>query len=174
MSLHFLIDGYNVIKRIDSLKVIHPLEKARVSLVKVIQAKRFMSSGDNQVTIVFDGKNNLDLCLNQNKDRIKIIFSRGESADETIKRIAEGSGKPKQIIVVTDDKAIVFFVRSLGVKTMSVSEFIGEERRQFTSMGLRKRAQEARDSLKKELSYEQQEAINQELKRVWGERKRFP
>ena len=165
MSLHFLIDGYNVIKQVDSLKDMHSLKDARFSLVEIIRVRHLTGSENNRVTIVFDGDENLNLFQKQNKTQFKIIFSKAESADESIKKIVQDASHPKQIVVVTDDKAIVFFVTSLGAKAMSVNEFLGEK--QLDKKSLRKKIRRKTESQKIELTYQQQEAINQELRRLW-------
>jgi len=125
-----------------------------------------MRSKHNQITIVFDGKNDFNL-LHGNLDNntsIKVIFSKGESADERIKKIVQGSHNPKHIVVVTDDKEIIYFSRSVGAKTMSASEFLDKESRQSGS----KQRRGTEESTKTELTYQQQETINQELRRLWG------
>ena len=165
MSLHFLIDGYNVIKQIDSLRDIRTLKDARMSLMRIIQARRLMGSKNNQVEIVFDGKGDYNFYPDQSRGQIKIIFSKGESADETIKRIVSNTANPKQKMVVTNDKAIIFFIRSCGAKAMSVSEFFKGEQEQLDSK--QKQIRREAESLKLELTYQQQEAINQELRKIW-------
>lgn len=171
MSLHFLIDGYNVIKQVDSLKDMRSLRNARMSLVKIIQGKRLLKGRGNQVTIVFDGRDDFNLsgALTENRGRnpIKIIFSKGESADETIKRMLDGSANPRQSVVVTDDKAIIFFSRSLGATAMPVCEFLGQEEKQLNKRLPKQRRQKNAELLKIELTHQQQESINQELRRIW-------
>ena len=168
MSLHFLIDGYNVIKRTDSLKDLSSLRHARMSLVKAIQARRLAGSKNNQVTIVFDGRADFDFYQPQRKGQIKIFFSSDESADEVIKRMVGESGNPKQIVVVTDDKAIAHFIRSAGARAMPVLDFISRDKRQPAGKArLKHTGQGERELAKAELTYQQQEAINQELNDIW-------
>ena len=166
MSLHFLIDGYNVIKQIECLKDLDVLRDARESLVRIIQSSRLMKSKNNQATIVFDGKGDFNFCRGEDKGSLKRIFSKGESADETIKRIVNDAANPKQMVVVTDDKAIIFFIRSLEAKRMSVSEFLGGIKRQL-SLRSKQKGRESPESLKTEITCQQQEAINQELREYW-------
>ncbi len=163
MSLHFLIDGYNAIRRIESLRCIRILEDARMSLIEFIQANGLAGSKNNRVTIVFDGKEGFDIGSAQNKGVIKIIFSRGESADETIKRLVEISSNPKQIVVVTDDRAIVFSTKAFGVNAMSISEFFSRVKKRSVSRAAGQKNIES----KLELTYQQREAINLELKKFW-------
>ena len=166
MSLHFLIDGYNVIKQVECLKDLDVLRDARASLVRIIQSSRLMKSKNNQATIVFDGKGDFNFCRGEDKGSLKTIFSKGESADETTKRIVNDVANPKQMVVVTDDKAIIFFIRSLGAKRMSVSEFLGGIKRRL-SLQSKQKGRKNPESLKTEITYQQQEAINQELREYW-------
>lgn len=165
MSLHFLIDGYNAIMQFDLLKDINNLEHARMSLVNIIQAKRLPGGKDSRVTVVFDSKIKYDLCLAQNKGAIKIIFAKDESADEVIKRMVDYSEKPEQMMIVSNDREIIFFTRSLGAKTMSVKEFFSKELKQ--SQLPRKQREQKKGTLKATLPFQQQETINQELRKLW-------
>ena len=72
------------------------------------------------------------------------------------------SRNPKQIVVVTDDKAIMFFIRSLKAKAMSVDDFFSKQQKK-----LDKKPTEKAESAKIELTYQQQQEINQELSRLW-------
>ena len=168
MSLHFLIDGYNAIKQVKSLNRIRSLNEARVALIKSIQAKRLLKSKNNQITVVFDGKRDLSLTGQADKIRgdspLNIIFSKGESADEVIKRMVQDSSRPRQIIVVSDDKGIVYLTNSLGAKAVSPAEFLREEQKPRPEKQYTKTRPEP---LKIELSYQQQEEINRELRRIW-------
>ena len=177
MSLHFLIDGYNAIKQVKSLNRIRNLSEARVALIKSIQAKRLLKSKNNQITVVFDGKEECGFSFFTPKDYpskadfpfksktpLNIIFSKGESADEVIKRMVQDSSRPRQIIVVSDDKGIVYLTNSLGAKAMSPAEFLHEEQKPRPKKQYTKRRAEP---LKIELSYQQQEEINRELRRIW-------
>jgi predicted RNA-binding protein with PIN domain len=166
MSLHFLVDGYNAIKQTRSFKNIRNLEAARVSLVKAIQSRRLLRGRNNQVTIVFDGSDEFNLNLNR-QNPIKVIFSKGESADETIKRVVDNSNNPKQLVVVTNDKSIIFFTRSLGAKTMSVDEFLKSRQRNPGRRMLNQSLEKSIESAKIELTYQQRAAINQELRKIW-------
>jgi predicted RNA-binding protein with PIN domain len=125
MSLNYIIDGYNVIKQVSFLTG-KKLRSGREGLVKFIEVYQPHGSRRNQVTLVFDGK--ADICSPQMESRIHVIFSHGESADDKIKRMVECSKNPKCIVVVSDDKEIIFYCRSLGANISSVKEFIGNSK----------------------------------------------
>ena len=120
MSLHFLIDGYNLIKRNPAFAG-KKLEDGRQALISFIEHNRPQGSLRNSVTIVFDGKPGMyGLPYAQ---EVSIVFTEYESADDLIKYRVEESRNKKEIIVVTDDKQLMLYVRGLGSGVMSVGEF---------------------------------------------------
>lgn len=88
---------------------------------------------------------------------IKVIFSRNESADLRIKKIAELVSNPKNLIVVSDDKEISIFIKSCGAKSISVEEFLGSKDKAGKLLPLSE----------EELTYSQMHKINEELKKLW-------
>lgn len=117
--LHYLIDGYNVIRQISFLSD-KTLRGEREGLIRFIEQKK--PQGKNEITIVFDGQKGVSSPSLPNNE-VRIIFTKGISADEKIKKIVEKSDA-KQMVVVSDDKEIKFCVRNLGAKVLSVKEFI--------------------------------------------------
>jgi len=164
MSLQYIIDGYNVIR--------HPsfnfpkVKDERVALVEFIKSKRPCGSLRNKIIIVFDGNFHMPE-QSKNSDSMDVIFTKKETADEWIKRRIESEANPKNTIVVSDDKEIKFFVKSVGGRAIGVDEFIN---RKAKSRGLHKKDAEALASaLKPELTYSQIDQINRELKKIWLE-----
>lgn len=123
MSLHFIIDGYNLIKQTPGLNK-SSLEGSRASLIQFIKVSRPQGSQNNRVTIVFDGQANVSMSWPAYQDSgIRIIFSQGMSADERIKELVESAGNPKNIVVVTNDRDIQVCVRRLQARIKTVQEF---------------------------------------------------
>ena len=162
MSLHFLIDGYNAINKLKPLKNRLSLKDARLSLINMIQEKKL--SGSNKLTVIFDGREQFSFFYKQNSGLIKIIFSSCESADELIKRKVAESDNPRGLVVVSDDKAIAYFIKSMGAKAVSVDTFFGK------AIQLQKNSNPCSDKQlqKRKLTYRQKEKINQELRKIWG------
>ncbi|MFH0935314.1 MAG: NYN domain-containing protein [Candidatus Omnitrophota bacterium] len=156
MSLQFVIDGYNIIR--------HPLlastsskgREQRAAFIEFMHSNKLTGSPNNSVTIVFDGYPDSGLLEEDFKD-INIIFSRRQSADERIKAIVERSAGAKNIVVVSNDKEIKFFARSLGANVLAVEEFIGQKKKKRT----------ASQPLKPELKPSQMHSINRELRKLW-------
>ena len=120
MALHFILDGYNIIKNNDALAELS-LEVGRRKLVTLLETRRPQGSAQNKVTVVFDGQPGVGPF--QNPGPVKVIFSCGQSADEKIKQMVGRSESRKAIVVVTDDRAIQYYVRSLGAGILGVREF---------------------------------------------------
>ena len=154
MSLHYLLDGYNVLKKIPAFRDL-PLEDGRKGLLRWIDDSRPQGSVNNQVTVVFDG--HPDHFSVPPLGEIRVIFSDGCSADDTIKLMVEEDLSRKNCVVVSDDKDIFLYARSLGAKVMSVKAFTSKSRGFQTSQ----------DSGGKYISLSRQEKINKELKVIW-------
>ena len=112
MEKTIIVDGYNVIY--SKNPKIKELEAARNMLIQ--HSKLFRGK---KIIIVFDGK----LGVSSNHET-NVIFTKGESADDYIKRFVRDSKTPNHITVVTRDKSIIGFVKSIGASVMSPSEFL--------------------------------------------------
>ncbi|MDP2653028.1 MAG: NYN domain-containing protein [Candidatus Omnitrophota bacterium] len=121
MALHYLLDGYNVIHKVPAL-VSAKLEDAREGLVRLVETHRPQGSVNNRVTVVFDGQPGI--VGNVRGGEVAVVFSSGESADDRIKRIVDESGNKRSCVVVTDDRDVQYYVRSLGARVVGVAEFL--------------------------------------------------
>ena len=158
MSLHFLLDGYNILKQNSTFRDL-PLEDGRKGLLKWIDQTRPQGSVNNQVTVIFDG--HPDYFGSSSPGEIRVIFSDGCSADDTIKRMVEEDADPKNCVVVSDDKDIYLYARSLGARIMSVGAFTS------VRAGFKTAPTGSQDSGGKYISLSRQEKINKELSQVW-------
>lgn len=162
MSLHYLLDGYNIIKQSDFLSSGASKKDVRSGLVRFITDKNPCGSSNNKVTIVFDGKSDMVGFMpygeSTRKYGMEVIFTSNESADDKIKELVSSSKNPKMIVVVSDDKEIQFFIRSCGARPMGVVEFIKKGNPVKKNID---------DSTKIGLSYHQIAQINAELKKIW-------
>jgi len=148
------LDGYNILKQISAFRDL-PLEDGRKGLLRWIDQARPQGSVNNQVTVVFDG--HPDYFGSSSLGEIKVIFSDGCSADDTIKRMVDVDADPKNCVVVSDDKDIYLYARSLGARIMSVAAFTSKS----------KVIHGRQDSGGKYISLSRQEKINKELSKVW-------
>lgn len=152
MSLHFILDGYNLIKKIpdfSSKKIKH----AREDLIRLIEEKRLTGSKRNRVTIVFDGDS--ENLSSKEKSPFEIIFSR--DADQKIRDIVKKEDNPKNIVVITDDRQLQDSVRILGAKVQDLESFLEKLRKPKVIL----------EDPKLELSSKLKDEITEELKKIW-------
>lgn len=152
MEETIIVDGYNVIYSVNSKT--QDLELAREELIRHI--KMF---GNKRVIIVFDGK----FGVTSNHDK-NVVFTKGETADDYIKRFVSGSKYPDHITVVTRDKGIIDSVKSVGAKVITPHEFLeGPKEIQRRQERIRSTRLE-----KGVLTPHQVKDINSELAKLWN------
>ena len=123
MSIHIIIDGYNLIRCSSSLSTLdqQDIQLGREALLDALSSYKRIKH--HMITVVFDGTHAPP--LSQHKDRvkgIKVKFSRsGETADTVIKRMA--ARDREKALVVSSDLDIVNFAASMGAATISSPAF---------------------------------------------------
>jgi predicted RNA-binding protein with PIN domain len=115
------------------------------------------------VTIVFDGKE--EFFGSHASGHVRVFFSKGQSADDLIKKMVEQFGQKKSIVVVSNDKDITLYVRALGASVLSVKEFLGTSAKKTRPLSNNQHAQSATAS--KYVSLTDQARINKELENIW-------
>lgn len=154
--MKYIIDGYNVIHQIQQLAG-KKLRSQREELIRILETAQAKNRRLKDLTVVFDGS--ADVLVPKMHSTVKIIFTRGKSADKRIREIVKSSNFSRDIDVVSDDRQIRSEASSLGAKKVSVKEFL----------------KLAFASCKKEYSFKldegQAKKINQELEKIWLEGK---
>jgi hypothetical protein len=123
MSLHIIIDGYNLVRRSEELSRIDraDITRGREALIERLAAYRRLKP--HRITVVFDGTGAPS--LSPARDRMKgigIVFSRsGESADAVIARMARQ--ERAAALVVSSDRAVVASAQSCGAAVIESAEF---------------------------------------------------
>lgn len=123
MSIHIIIDGYNLIRQSKSLGALdrQDLQLGREALLDMLSAYKKIKR--HTITVVFDGTKALP--FSQHKDQIKGIkvkFSRrGEFADAVIKRMA--AKLREKALVVSSDLDVIHFSASKGSATIDSPGF---------------------------------------------------
>jgi len=123
MSLHIIIDGYNLIRRSRRLKRLdrQDLQLGRDELIE--QLAVYKKKRPHRITVVFDGAG--APLFSQPQERIggiDIKFSGpGESADALIKKIA--AGERQKALVVSSDRDVVDFARARGAAVIGARDF---------------------------------------------------
>lgn len=164
MALHYILDGYNVIYKIPSLAA-GTLEERREGLIRILEIQNPQGSIRNSVTIVFDGRSGMG--VRHESTKVQIIFSCDESADEKIKEMVESAALRRNTVVVTDDKAVRFYVRKLGAQILPVAEFFGKGR--GPAGGPAQKGKTPPE--KKEIPYGLEQQITSELENIWLKKK---
>jgi predicted RNA-binding protein with PIN domain len=150
VSLHYLIDGYNLIKSVGWLSA-GRLQEQRERLLRFIEERS--PCGRNRATIVFDGKPGRD--WNGWRGPTGVVFSEERDADTEIKERVDAMSNPSQAVVVTDDRAIQKWVRGGGAKIIGCGDFL---RAGAPTPGARAPEKPGAD---------EQRRITEDLRRIW-------
>ena len=123
MSIHIIIDGYNLIRQ---STVLDPIDQADIQLGRTALLERlavYKRIKGHAITVVFDGTNAPPLAVSREQiNGIKVRFSRhGELADQVIKKIA--IAEKQRALVVSSDRDVVRFAESAGASVISSPEF---------------------------------------------------
>ncbi|MBW2604557.1 MAG: NYN domain-containing protein [Deltaproteobacteria bacterium] len=123
MSIHIIIDGYNLIRQSNSFSDLdrRDIQLGREALLDTLASYQRIKR--HMITVVFDGTNAPPFSQRENRVKgIKVRFSRsGETADSLIKRMA--SREREKALVVSSDLDIVNFAAAKGAATVSSSDF---------------------------------------------------
>ncbi|MBF0619431.1 MAG: NYN domain-containing protein [Candidatus Omnitrophica bacterium] len=164
MSRIFLIDGYNVIKSLAEFKA-KSLEDGRYALIRFISSCRPHGSARNGVTVVFDGQPGV--WSPEVSGEVKVQFSCGETADDVIKRRVEDSPNKSLCVVVTDDRALLYYCRSLGAEVWSVASFFLQGHKEELTGARRRQDMRERSGEPKVISRVLESRINREMEERW-------
>ncbi len=122
---HYLIDGYNVIRRDPRLREVENrqgLEAGRAALVSQLKASALLAS--TRTTIVFDGSGDVVSPTPTGHANLRIIFSTPPAnADAKIVAMVRGNKTPEQVAVVTADQELSWQVRKAGAAVVSTENF---------------------------------------------------
>ena len=123
MSLHIIIDGYNLIRQSASLSRLDEQDilLGREALVDRLAAYRKIKH--HAITVVFDGQNSPAFSQQRRRRKgILIRFSpKGKSADEVIKHMA--SREREKALVVSSDRDVSDYAAACGAATISAQQF---------------------------------------------------
>lgn len=157
MSVHYIIDGYNVIKQVPYLNE-KKLEEARNKFIDFLEIHRPQGNLRNEVTVVFDGKS--QRTSSTKIKSIRVIFTNNETADDKIKMMVKRASNRKRIIVVTDDKEIRSFIKNLCARPVSVKKFLSKVKEKPFRIPSGGKG-------KLDLAGEEAQNITKELQKIW-------
>ena len=123
MSIHIIIDGYNLIRQSNSFSDLdrQDIQLGREALLETLAAYRKIKH--HKLTVVFDGTNAPPLSQHEIRIKgIKVKFSRkGELADSVIKRMV--NREREKALVVSSDLDIANFATAKGSATIGSLDF---------------------------------------------------
>lgn len=106
MSIHIIVDGYNLIRQSPELAPLDQadLQAGREALITMLAGYKRVKK--HRITVVFDGSDTPSLYPQRsNEQGVTVVFSSGgELADAVIKRMAGRGGEG--VIVVSSDRDI--------------------------------------------------------------------
>jgi predicted RNA-binding protein with PIN domain len=136
MSLHLIIDGYNLIRQSPwfSLLDVRDLEAGREALLQALSDYRQRRS-QHKITVVFDGWQGG--ALKESRDLyqgVGVIYSRrGERADEVIKRFL--TRERRKVVMVSSDRELQDFAEKVGATWVAAGQFETQFLRNFSADG---------------------------------------
>jgi predicted RNA-binding protein with PIN domain len=123
MLPHYIVDGYNVIHSIPTLKKLlaHDGFQAREQLVFLVSRLTFRKKF--RCTIVFDGMKPHEPHPPQSHSPLHIIFSSPLSADAKIKSMIETSKNRSLLVIISSDREILDYAKVCSCSTYTSKYF---------------------------------------------------
>ncbi len=137
--MHWIIDGYNLIRQVDFLKAAESKELAagREALLSFLSdfSRRWVKD-KGRITVVFDGPKVVPgphhrtnpggspSSLQPVPAGIKTVFSRGTTADQVIEELITESSNPADITVVSADGEVKRFAKRHRCATLDPAGFL--------------------------------------------------
>ncbi|MFZ4621142.1 MAG: NYN domain-containing protein [Bacteroidota bacterium] len=123
MQQHYIIDGYNVVHAIPSLKktLLHDAVSARElfihSVAQLTHTKKF------RCTIVFDGTTPAATSKQSSHAPVHVVYSSPLSADARIKQMIEHSKNRSLLVIISSDREILNFAKVCSCQTHTSNHF---------------------------------------------------
>ena len=162
MSLHYLIDGYNVARH-EAFKSNLPVSDERLALLELISRYRLCGSPANKVSVVFDGFPP-EFGWECPYRGLNVVFSGEKSADDVVIEMTFSSLRPKAIAVVSADNRITSEAASRGAMIISPQQFLSKVGRAGAL------AKEEKEN-GRPITTQQQTRINEEFSKLWLKKK---
>ena len=151
--MNYLIDGHNLIGKIDGIRLSDPDDEAQL----VLRLINWAAVGNNRrVIVVFDGGVPGPQWARFSSERVRPVFvPKGKTADEWLIRFMHDEVKKdvKSFHLVTSDKAIIKQAENRRIAFTKSDEFaaaLAEERKAYSELG-QERVEPAKKPLLKEV-----------------------
>ena len=120
----YLIDGNNLLGSWGGPK---GDDDRRAEVVRRVAA--FCRARNVKATVVFDGHPLRPDMAAQELGLVSLrVPPQGQDADTVIRELVERTARPAELIVVTSDKALYSYVKTLGAAVLRAHEFNAQER----------------------------------------------
>ena len=131
MSIHIIIDGYNLIRQSPDLSRLErrDLQTGREALMDLLAGYKKIKA--HRITVVFDGTRAPGFTPERDQYKgVAVVFSRqGETADSVIKKMA--AREREGALVVSSDRDVTQYAQSRGAAIIESPAF--EEKLQLTA-----------------------------------------
>lgn len=123
MQQQYIIDGYNVIHAIPSLKktLLHDAHSARELLIHSVS--QLTHTKKIRCTIVFDGVTPNAVVKHSSHAPVHVVYSSPHSADTKIKQMIEHSKNRSLLVIISSDREILNFARVCSCQTHTSKHF---------------------------------------------------
>ena len=116
---HFIIDGNNLIGKIESLKRLHKKDNQQSRVKLAFMLESYFSKKKAYVELFFDGFEKEKIKISG----IKMFYSDASTADDLIRKRIEKSTNPKNLNVITSDRSLSEFAKVCGSRVISSEEY---------------------------------------------------
>jgi predicted RNA-binding protein with PIN domain len=121
--LHYILDGYNIIHAIPSLKrtLVHDAESARELLIH--SAGQYCITKKIRCTIVFDGVAPDNDRKEPSHAPIHVVYSSPLTADAKIKQMIEHSKRRSLLVIISSDREILRYAQVCSCQSHTSGHF---------------------------------------------------
>ncbi len=116
----YILDGNNIIGKIPELKTLQKKDPQQSREKFAFRLDRYFAKMKSKINLHFDGHIKEPI----RTSKLKIIYSENLTADEKIRDQIELSKNPKNLIVVTSDRALAEFAKVCSCRVISSENFV--------------------------------------------------
>lgn len=128
MTMHYYIDGYNLLFRITQAGM--DFAKKRKNLIVLLNERAGLLKLN--ITLIFDAQYQTDELLRTHYHHLEILFTNyNETADERLIEEIQREASPQQVTLVTSDNLLSWKARRCHVKTETIDEFLSWINRRY-------------------------------------------
>lgn len=122
--MHYLIDGHNLIARLEDIHLDDPNDEAKL----VLRLRSWTAANKKRrVTVIFDGGLPGGKSTRLSTSRVTVIFaSSGQTADDLLIRRIKQLKNPAEFTLISSDREVIATARKCRLPAMLSEEFAGQ------------------------------------------------